>query len=722
VGEARGVLYGVYYFAQLYSYELAKWNVNTAYASFKTAINNSLFWFNPEHLWTYGGVRTIKATNATYAGTTWGRYYDEKAEVLSCFLMFNALGISDALTEAVKYWDNINDIYWYAVAGQQHFGYIPYPPSEFECEAGGFEQIMIQLLDADGTIGNQSRLLTDLETRYFSSNWTSYQWAPYGAVAHNNQISPRLPNTIMSWASILGFYLVESAADQATVQRLLEGYGTYGTAWQLLLNATTGLYNATSGQFAYTSGTPVFSNDATAMGACLLMLEGIVPKTASLAIPLEEYSYEYTNNIIDGDLFNMSLAAHTLTLAIQTAGTCNFIYNGTTSYTFNATGLWQLTFDSDWNTILSGTRLGNFPTSRTTFYDVLLPPAPAIVTYAVSGDMTLKVNGTMVGNSTVAYSEDDVLELTEFGSADYLFTYLDVAGTIISDNPFNFTLAPGLITITAYTTFIDFYSTIFYPTSDSHTVNFVSANILNETQGSTATTKTLSAAGSEIAYVGYRVYVMCYDGNTTELTSGTPEAICGLANETEALVNASWIMPRLPIITLSDALDVELYLKIGTGVWLKQATFTTAPLEDSWFNGSTFVFQTWANRTYSGGNTILTVRYGNSTYNTVLYGVTMKGASVYDLINHKYQSGDFIGAILLPYTNLVGNLFYGLIMLLICVPMYRRYQSFTPILILFFLLGGIGGFIGLLIPVAASGIAWLFLVIGLAGLIYKVIR
>jgi hypothetical protein len=67
-------------------------------------------------------------------------------------------------------------------------------------------------------------------------------------------------------------------------------------------------------------------------------------------------------------------------------------------------------------------------------------------------------------------------------------------------------------------------------------------------------------------------------------------------------------------------------------------------------------------------------------------------------------------------------LFYGLLLLVFFVPLYNRYKSFSPIIILLILFGGAGGILSLLVPEAGLGISWIFLIVGIGGLIYKVFR
>jgi len=163
-------------------------------------------------------------------------------------------------------------------------------------------------------------------------------------------------------------------------------------------------------------------------------------------------------------------------------------------------------------------------------------------------------------------------------------------------------------------------------------------------------------------------------------------------------------------------------MKLGAGSWTNKAIFVSATLLQKTLNGVTWTFKAYTNRTYTGGVTYGWFKWGISTYDSRIEGISFTAPDVYETMNYKVQSGDLIGFILYPYVNLIGNLFYGLIMLIICVPLYNRYRSLTPILVLFILFGGATGIFSLLVPVAGLNLAWIFMLLGLAGLLYKVFR
>lgn len=261
-----------------------------------------------------------------------------------------------------------------------------------------------------------------------------------------------------------------------------------------------------------------------------------------------------------------------------------------------------------------------------------------------------------------------------------------------------------------------------YYRSDTHTVNGVTGYIINQTLSATTKNVSLSLAGNSTVYWGWRVWQVKSDGSKVELSSGSPIATVNRAVDGEGFQTSTWTAPARALQIGFDALEIVLYMKVGAGSWQSRAIFVSSTLVEKSVSSVTWTFKAYTKRSYSGGTTTGYFIFGSSTRNSRIEGVTFGEADVYETMNYKLQSGDFIGFILYPYVNLIGNLFYGLVMLMLTVPLYNRYHSLTPILVLFILFGGATGIFTLLIPVAGFGITWVFMLLGLAGLLYKVFR
>ena len=282
-----------YDYAIQYNYELSKWNLTQAYDSFKAAVTASTY---PALLW-------IDRDGAPYTISYGPRYYDECGETIDVFLDFYDLGITSALNDAVTTWLWANANLWSGTNYNYALNWAGY-----ECEAGGFLQIALKLWHVDSSLPYTSNLLVDIENRFLAEQFSSPQWLD-GVVCHMYEYNSelRLENTVMAWAAILGSYGELPSSYQTDVQQMLLGTGKTSTpGWMQLLQSD--LCGSNFPDFLEHSDSAGPNNDATAIGAALLFMLGIVPQTAVLAVPIEENLYEYIYNIFDPDLFNINLS------------------------------------------------------------------------------------------------------------------------------------------------------------------------------------------------------------------------------------------------------------------------------------------------------------------------------------------------------------------------------------------------------------------------------
>ena len=345
-------------------------------------------------------------------GNGWGigygpRYYDEGAETIDMYLTFWLLGVSSALSQAENWWSWVNANLYDTNSSSGSFYKYALEWTTFECEAGGFDQIISRLYYYDPAIPDVSNLLTDLETRFLSQGWSSPQWATSNYVVQHavGNSQERLENTIMSWAALFGLYADMTSNMQSQLQGLLDGSAGPAPAWNLLLQSE--LYDNSTGMFRMLS-TGSVNVDATADAAVLMMLLSTVPVTGALAVPMEDCVYEDINNVIDGGISNINLATKTVTVSVDKAGTFLSTF-GTDiiQYDLGSPGVWQLNFTSDWNTIASAELLSSLPNSRIYLETANASPINASIdsysTITPFGLVYVKYGD----NQTFTYSADD---------------------------------------------------------------------------------------------------------------------------------------------------------------------------------------------------------------------------------------------------------------------------------------------------------------------------
>ncbi len=353
--ESKFALLG-YRYAEKFNYRLDKWNKTSAYNYLQTTINN-----------TRHPVLFVGANGKTYTITYGPRYYDESACTIQCFIIFYELGITEALNDAVYWWNWTNSNLWYQ---NTHYKY-GLTWADYECEMGFFAKIVSNLRYYKPDLENWSRVLTDLQNRFLIDRWDSKQWFSSSenkttyVTVHHYPSNPqrRLQNTLGAWTALHALHDELPNATQNAMEDMLGGYDGLYPAWRLLMSTEAKLYDISTDRFRWSSdSTP--SDDATAYAMTLMALTGIIPKTATLAFPIEEYCYEYIYDI-DPELYNINLDNSTIRLSITKGGELQFIY-GTSPVSCNLPerGIYDITFSSNWNNATSISRIQDLPPDR----------------------------------------------------------------------------------------------------------------------------------------------------------------------------------------------------------------------------------------------------------------------------------------------------------------------------------------------------------------------
>jgi hypothetical protein len=392
--QQRYVMNG-YYWANLYMYNIEKWNLIKAYQNFHTAIENAAV---PATLYV-----TANGTTYCHWGNAKPRYYDECAQTMEAYLRFYELGVNAALPEAVNIWTYINANCWQG----DHYGYYVGNDS-FECESGGFDQIALKLIHYVPDLPYTDRIALDLKTRLIQSGFDSIQWTPgEGAlIVHDYAIagsSARLENTLITWASIYGSYEVLDAESQQKIRNMLNGCeNVYNlTAWQYTLT--------TDGQYGYsqlydphlnlfemhqTTSTSL-SASATAIGESILIMLGITPETTSLAVPIVENIYQDIGSGLNPSLIQLNLNTSTLKIPVSGEGTLSFYYGQEeVSYAFPASGVYVIQFSSDYNTILEVSKLSDLPSAYLYYHQIIKPATTQEPSNSPSAKPTLDAQQT----------------------------------------------------------------------------------------------------------------------------------------------------------------------------------------------------------------------------------------------------------------------------------------------------------------------------------------
>ena len=290
------------------------------------------------------------------------RYYDENMEPLDVFLFFDEI-LADVTGESqtnidaeMAIWETVNTTHWTG----DHYYYKPSVPV-YECETGFF------LLAAkfNNILGSKlpyfERSLTDIYTRLLKDQWDSPNWRDYVSRHADTNEQKRLNSTIITFMVLHTYYRIMPADAQTAFRELLTGGEI--KAWEGLVNYS-GLYQDHQFCMNDTYGSLEPTDRATALGAMLLFLQGVVPETGSLAVPLieEEYEDELAGLVVSH--FAFDAADNTIHIPVW-KGSINFHF-GTDVVTadFSADGLYVVRFGKDWNSISDIEKIGGLPADK----------------------------------------------------------------------------------------------------------------------------------------------------------------------------------------------------------------------------------------------------------------------------------------------------------------------------------------------------------------------
>ena len=274
-------------------------------------------------------------TNTTFNWTP--RYYDEAAETLDSLVK---LGGNDA-----GLWNYIQNHFW----NGSIYGYNG-ANSEYECEVGFFAFVIGYYYALSGySLANFDRVYLDLYNKLLISGWSSAAWGVPGVLQHasgNPQL--RIENTLGAIQALQAY--CGSSTWQSSFVNLLSGSNP---AWEALLASS--MYSAGRFKFHSDGG---FSDDGTAAGMMTLFLEGIIPETGTLAMPLDDESYQDICGLSPASLFGFDYSNSRIRIPVNPGG-LEFQF-GTKAVTcrFPSAGVYDVQFDSTWNTVTNVTKVG----------------------------------------------------------------------------------------------------------------------------------------------------------------------------------------------------------------------------------------------------------------------------------------------------------------------------------------------------------------------------
>ena len=318
--------------SSLYDWLPSRWSKTTALAAMNSMVQSA------------SNVYLIYTPPSGYYINN-GRYYDEYIETADWIAQLGDL----SKAETIFQWDYSS--HW----NGQYWGYAG--TSGIECEAGPFAMIAARLYRESGnTLPNFNTVVQDLSYKFTANGWNSPLWAGSYVCTHYCDDRLRLQNTLAAWAALQIYYPLMSSSNQVNMIGMLTGGNK---AWNMLLSSA--LYAAPKfREMTNDASVPATPMDTwSTMGLKCLFLMGIIPNTASLAIPLLESAYEDVETMFPATHFRFDYANHRIRIPV-TAGTMSFQFGtATPSASFSSAGIYEVQFSSDWNTISSVNLVGS---------------------------------------------------------------------------------------------------------------------------------------------------------------------------------------------------------------------------------------------------------------------------------------------------------------------------------------------------------------------------
>lgn len=260
-----------------------------------------------------------------------------------------------------------------------------------------------------------------------------------------------------------------------------------------------------------------------------------------------------------------------------------------------------------------------------------------------------------------------------------------------------------------------------YMRADTHTINNRLGYVLNSTQTSTQRQVNLSLASEEQVWWSARVYVRSTDNASVELTSAYNTNVTRTVNG-EGLQNVTFTPSATPVYYAADAIQLNLYIKVGSPAWILRAIFISSQLRTDEILNSTWIFRFYTYRNWTGAATIGRFNWGDSSHGSLIENVELATLAPWEEQIYHLTKQDFISFIVTPWTYFIGNIFYGLLLLFFVMTTYNKYEDVRPVIAWFWIFGGTGGFLTIMIPTIGLHLSWFFLAFALGTTLFLLFK
>lgn len=254
-----------------------------------------------------------------------------------------------------------------------------------------------------------------------------------------------------------------------------------------------------------------------------------------------------------------------------------------------------------------------------------------------------------------------------------------------------------------------------YVRNDLHEVENQLGYRLSETNSYTTEDHMMDVEGNLSVQVGFRAWVYSRWGRQ-EITPSVV-GICDIESSGE--FNTTWSYAGFNH-EIVEAVEIRIYVRFGSGSWVEMlVAITDDELEISL---PAYTWEIYYNVEYFSNETYtsLTLLWGSEDYPT-RFVVGVGTVSPWDLALIRMIDGDYVGWILTPFTFHIGDLFYGLVVLFLCVTAYNDTGSVGYVIAILWLFAGVGGILAAMLPAITLNIAYILVAFATALTLTKLL-
>lgn len=342
------------------------------------------------------------------------------------------------------------------------------------------------------------------------------------------------------------------------------------------------------------------------------------------------------------------------------------------------------------------------------------------------------IGGNYWGKSNGSGFSDTGTDANTDGFIDSSFVYT-FAGSATDSYPYSAsyvptpTPTPFIPTPSPIYHYLPYFSMDYYFHATAITVNNVSGYFASEIRPNVETNITTTGGTNEstVTY-GLRIYLV-QNRTTVELTNGVPIATATAADTAgiQHLIG-TWFISEHNLQFGKDALKFNIYVSFDDGAtWSVIAVFLSEHIFSKQIFRSDLTVHYFIDRNET--TEAVTSFYWGGGPDSAFSGVNgfrFKEATNADWQAYYLGEGNFTGFIIAPYVAVLGNTFYGIILLGFCMGLYLRYRSLSPVVLFIILIAGtlVAGGVNIVFGEYVIGLIWAACAFGIALVYWRVFR